>query len=109
MMNQNPRRLSWLTLFLLISLSLPATFFAAEKRMMTETDLFKFVWAADPQISPDASRVVFVRVWVNQKADRYESALWTVPTNGGAARQLTSGPRDNGPRWSPDGKTLAFI
>jgi len=107
-MNQNPRRLTWLTLFLLISLSLPATFFAAEKRMMTETDLFKFVWLADPEISPDGSRVVFVRVWVNQKADRYDSSLWMVPTTGGAPRQITSGPRDANPRWSPDGNTIAF-
>src|SRR5215813_7098604 len=81
----------------------------AQKRLITEADLFKFAWVADPQISPDGSRVAFVRVWVNQKADRYDSALWIVPTNGGAARQLTAGPRDASPRWSPDGKRLAFV
>ncbi|HEX5082317.1 MAG TPA: S9 family peptidase [Blastocatellia bacterium] len=81
----------------------------AQKRLITETDLFKFVWIADPQISPDGSRVAFVRVWVNRKADRYDSALWIVPTNGGAPRQLTAGPRDASPRWSPDGKRLAFV
>ena len=81
----------------------------AQKRLITESDLFKFAWIADPQISPDGSRVAFVRAWVNQKADRYDSALWIVPTNGGAARQLTAGPRDASPRWSPDGKRLAFV
>src|ERR1700674_1781619 len=33
----------------------------AQKRNISEKDLFNFVWAADPQISPDGSRVAFVR------------------------------------------------
>jgi dipeptidyl aminopeptidase/acylaminoacyl peptidase len=99
---------SLLTISLIIALNIAAFSLAADKRAITEMDLFKFVWIADPQISPDGSRVAFVRVWVNQKADRYDSALWIVPTGGGLSRQITAGPRDAGPRWSPDGKTLAF-
>jgi len=108
-MKRMARKLSSLWVIVLMLTPVSATAFRAEKRTITETDLFKFAWVADPQIAPDGSQVTFVRVWVNQKADRYDSALWIVRTNGDAPRQLTSGPRDSNPRWSPDAKTLAFL
>ena len=43
---------------------------AANHRFITETDLYKFTWIADPQISPDGSAVAFVRVVVNEKENR---------------------------------------
>ena len=83
---------------------------AAEKRFITETDLLKFTWIADPQISPDGSSVAFVRVTVNEKENRYETSLFIVPTSGAEPpRRLTSNIRDTSPRWAPDGKRLAFL
>src|SRR5262249_13560422 len=82
----------------------------AGKRSITEMDLFKFTWIADPQISPDGSTVAFVRVTVNEKENRYETSLFSVPTTGGqAARRLTAGIHDTTPRWSPDGKRILFV
>ena len=82
---------------------------APAKRNITEKDLFDFVWIGDPQVSPDGARVAYVRVTVNEKKEGYDTSLWMVPTAGDAApRQLTSGPHDTGPRWSPDGQWLAF-
>ena len=78
----------------------PASVFAQSRRPITETDLFKFVWAADPQISPSGSQVVFVRVNVNEDKDRYESTIYIVPSDGSAQpRPLTSGKNDRAPRW----------
>src|SRR5947209_12259319 len=82
---------------------------ADAKRPITEKDLFRFAWAADPQISPEGSRVAFVRVSVNKDKDTYETSLWLVPADGDAPRRLTNGPRDAGPRWSPDGRHLVFV
>src|SRR5215216_6918621 len=81
----------------------------AQKRNLTEKDLFNFVWIGDPQVAPDGSRVAFVRVTVNEKKDGYSTAIWTVQTANGETRQLTNGPRDTTPRWSPDGKYLVFV
>ncbi len=82
----------------------------AQKRNITEKDLFDFVWIGDFQVSPDGSRVAFVRVTVNEKKEGYDTSLWSVATTGGEQpRQLTSGKHDASPRWSPDGKYLLFI
>ncbi len=82
----------------------------AEKRAITEKDLFDFVWIGDPQVSPDGSRVAFVRVTVNEKKEGYNTSIWSVPVAGGEApRQLTKGDHDSTPRWSPDGKFLLFV
>src|SRR4051812_39301646 len=81
----------------------------AQKRKITEKDLFNFVWIADPQVAPDGSRVAFVRVIVNSRKDGYDTAIWTVSTATGESRQMTAGPRDGQPRWSPDGKYLCFV
>jgi dipeptidyl aminopeptidase/acylaminoacyl peptidase len=82
---------------------------AAEKRNITEKDLFNFVWIGDAQVSPDGSRVAFVRVTVNEKKDGYSTSIWTVATAGKEEpHRLTSGERDSSPRWSPDGKYLVF-
>jgi len=83
---------------------------AAGTRFITETDLFRFTWIADPQISPDGSTVAFVRVTVNEKENRYESSLFTVAAGGAEnPRRLTSGIRDTSPRWAPDGRRLVFL
>src|SRR5438270_5388901 len=82
----------------------------AEKRPITEKDLWDFVWIGDPQVSPDGSRVAFVRVTVNEKKEGYNTSIWSVPTSGGEEpHQLTKGDHDSTPQWSPDGKFLLFV
>ena len=82
----------------------------AQKRNITEKDLFDFVWIGDPQISPDGNRVAFVRITVNEKKDGYDTSIWMIATAGDdQPHQLTNGKHDSSPRWSPDGNYLCFV
>src|SRR5213080_3794756 len=83
---------------------------SAEKRNITEKDLFDFVWIGDPQVSPDGNRVAFVRVTVNDKKEGYDTSIWSIAVAGGEEpHRLTTGTHDTAPRWSSDGKYLAFL
>ncbi len=96
-------------LFALSILGAAVTASAAEKRNITEKDLFDFVWIGDAQVSPDGGRVAFVRVTVNEKKEGYNTSIWMVGTSGSEMpHRLTTGERDSSPRWSPDGKYLVF-
>ena len=80
-------------------------------RPMTPDDLYAITWLSDCAISPDGATVAFVQTRMDREEDTYRSAIWVVPTDGSAAaRQFTAGAkRDTAPRFSPDGRFLAFL
>src|SRR4030095_4113786 len=61
---------------------------------------------SDPQISPDASRVLYTREHVNKLEDKWESEVWMVSADGGQNRFFVKG---SAPRWSPDGKRVMYL
>ncbi len=82
---------------------------AADKRPMTVDDLLAVKGVSDPQVSPDGKSVVYVVSEIDREANKANTSLWMVPIAGGESKRLTTAPGSNThPRWSPDGKTIAF-
>ena len=82
----------------------------AQAREFTGIDLFGLTVASDPQISPDGSRIAYVRRTNDIMTDAAVSSIWMIDVASGAETPLVSGEGSHGsPRWSPDGSRVAYV
>jgi len=72
-------------------------------------DVFELEWVENPQISPDGSKVVYVRRGMDIMKDRRQSRIWIINSDGTDHQKLTNNDQnESSPRWSPDGSKIAF-
>ncbi len=77
---------------------------------LSAEDFNEIKTVSDPQLSPDGTWVAFVHQSVDRNENKYRSAIWLLPTDGGPAKPFTAGTgRDSSPRWSPCGQFLVFV
>jgi dipeptidyl aminopeptidase/acylaminoacyl peptidase len=79
-------------------------------RTLKIEDIYRIRQAGDPRVSPDGTRVAFTVTEADREKDRLMTHIWVAPLDRSAgAAQLTQGEGESSPRWSPDGRVLAFI
>ncbi len=83
---------------------------AVQQKAITFDDFIRIKRVSDPQVSPKGDLVAFVVMVMDKEQNSGNSDIWLVPTKGGEIRMLTLSPQaDFRPRWSTDGKKIAFI
>jgi dipeptidyl aminopeptidase/acylaminoacyl peptidase len=80
------------------------------RRLLTSRDLLAVQMVDDPQLSPSGDRVAWVHTWIDAAADGYRSSICITDSVAGATRRVTAGRgQESVPRWSPDGRWLAYL
>ena len=82
----------------------------ADDSPFVNTDVFELEVAANPQISPDGSKIAYARRSMDIMTDRAVSSIWIVDADGANHRPLLSGDTSyDGQVWSPGGDRLAYV
>ena len=83
--------------------------YSQDKQPFQPLDVFQLEHAADPQISPDGTQIVYRRSGFDIMKDRGKGNLWIVNIDGSNHRKLTSREvRESGAKWSPSGDRIVF-
>jgi len=107
------RRLSGALLVLASSALVPAfvtPMHAQAKRPLRSSDLYLLKDVRGPELSPDGNWVAYTVTTVDSAKDKSDNDIWMTSWDGATTIRVTSSPEsETSPRWSPDGRYLAFL
>ena len=104
------RRLTTLFLLLCSMLAVAPLVWAQGPPAFTVDEMLKLKRVSDPQLSPDGTKVAFVVTDVSLEGNSRNNDIWMASLDGGRPVKIAGTDRsEDRPRWSPDGKQLAFV
>src|SRR5438105_4964736 len=78
-------------------------------RRLEPQDLYAIKLVEDPQITPDGERIAYLVAEIDRESYEYHRSIWVADVASTALHRYTAGNNDRSPRWSPDGRSLAFV
>ncbi len=89
---------------------MPLTTDQLDRHPFTPDDLWAMRFIREMRLAPDERHIAYCVEWNDHEANERRQAIWLLDTHTGEKRRLTTGgKRDDSPRWSPDGRWLAFV
>ena len=96
--------------FLMLSAGMLAGAQTPGKRVVRVGDMYRLRNVGDPQISPEGTWVAYTVSSTDSAKDKSDTDIWMTSWDGGQTIQVTSSSDgESSPRFSPDGKYLAFL
>ena len=104
------KRVLALTIIVMSLVAISGAKESQQTRPFTIDDLLRIRRVSDPQISPDGRWVAYTIADTDKPANKRVTQIYLISTDGGEPRQLTNEKQSSSsPRWSPDGKRIAFV
>ena len=97
-------------IFIIFFISFQIVSSQEQKTAFHSLDVFSLEWASNPQISPDASQIIYRRNGFDIMKDNPKGNLWILNSDGSLHRKLTSREvNESQAKWSPNGDRIAFL